>query len=797
MPAPAAAAAAAAAADRSPPAAAAASAAGTAPHPPAKQLPYTVAALPSPAPSPPPLVLAAAAAEALSASTARDAPALCAKTTTAFAATATPTKQPQQPNPHSPPPPPATAVATKATRENVDRVVRADTTADLLRLWSYPVETHHVPVPCPSGARPLLLTLFRVPNPRFGTTRFASAASSTSADAPPKPCPLPTVLLWPGLGVDSSVFACAPDGPHANLATVLADAGKDVWLANARGSRYATPTGAGAGGGSDGSNDRIGGDSAAAAASVDEIVARDVVAVVRYVKRVTGRETLSWVGFSQGALVGLAALSVVEELEGVVDVFVGLAPAIKPPKPNSTLMNSLLSAFGPEGLYALLGRGRFLEIGRQIRPYLPASVYARLIDGAFKLLFDWDVARVGDRDRKTALYRHVFSGCSVRNVVHWCQNMHDAAATSFSHYNSGRGGASAAAASSASAVLLGLATAATAASNTTNAAFQPSQPAKYPLKHIQTTPLHIFFGTRDTFTDPAHAREHLPRAATIEMVEGYAHLDFLWATDIGVKVWPRVLEVLGEAAERGRRREVERERVETEVLEREEKVKKEKVGGGVGKGVRFREEAEEVVVRGEEECEDEDVEEEGSSGAFLEDLELEDGVSGVWRVPSDEYDDDDDYDDQSDGDDYDGGVDGAFVRHVGDDGIVFGRGRTGGGGGGGGRRSREVVVDDPSVVELEEYTDDDDDDEEHEDGNGGKNEGFSLPAVAAAAEDYGAFGAFGAYGAYGANEDEEDHRGGAGGVSSAREFLRMVRGEVDGEEEEDAGWGGIGRVSSE
>ncbi|KAJ3024445.1 UNVERIFIED_CONTAM: hypothetical protein HDU68_008154 [Siphonaria sp. JEL0065] len=132
------------------------------------------------------------------------------------------------------------------------------------------------------------MRVWRIPNARHGTTRYSE----------PKPTKLPGVILWHGLGLSASSWVCNPSSRvHSNLAFLLADSGFDVWLVDGRGVI----------------SDKKG-KQTSWNFSIDEIGYLDVPSVVDYVLGATGRESVSFIGFSQGTAAAFAALSISEEL---------------------------------------------------------------------------------------------------------------------------------------------------------------------------------------------------------------------------------------------------------------------------------------------------------------------------------------------------------------------------------------------------------------------------------------------------------------------------------------------------
>ena len=65
-------------------------------------------------------------------------------------------------------------------------------------------------------------------------------------------------------------------------------------------------------------------------------------------------------------------------------------------------------------------------------------------------------------------------------------------------------------------------------------------PSRYPLESI-CTPVVVFYGAQDTLCDPAYTRRHLGKRMVAEhCVEGYEHLDFLFAHDASQRVFPLI-----------------------------------------------------------------------------------------------------------------------------------------------------------------------------------------------------------------------------------------------------------------
>ena len=68
-------------------------------------------------------------------------------------------------------------------------------------------------------------------------------------------------------------------------------------------------------------------------------------------------------------------------------------------------------------------------------------------------------------------------------------------------------------------------------------------PPEYPLKQIKT-PLVLFEGTADSLQDAS--LKQLPSLVGKHFVEGYEHLDFIWAESVGEMVWPLIINYLNQ-----------------------------------------------------------------------------------------------------------------------------------------------------------------------------------------------------------------------------------------------------------
>ncbi|KAJ3235892.1 cholesterol esterase [Chytriomyces hyalinus] len=350
-------------------------------------------------------------------------------------------------------------VPAKVDRKLAIKIANMKSAKEIIVDRNYPCEEHDV-----ISSDSALVKLFRIPNRRGGSTRYVGL----------EPTPTPAVLLWHGLGLTAACWVCNPHpDPHANFGFLLADSGFDVWLVNGRGVIVKDHL-------KHAKKDK------AWDFSIDEIGYLDVPAVVDYILRCTRRPNLSFVGFSQGTAAALTALSVNEQLNKKINVFIGLGPSVQPSRPENKLIHYLMQVLGPSSIYHILGNEQFLGAAQHIIQYLPAHV------------------------------SHSFNGLPVKNVVQWFQIIEKQ--NSLHHY----------------AKKARVFTFTDSASETS---------VKYPLKHISTN-IHLFAGELDNLCDITHGKVHLPPQTKLTYIPGYNHLDLIWDKGAKTKVWDLILPIL-------------------------------------------------------------------------------------------------------------------------------------------------------------------------------------------------------------------------------------------------------------
>ena len=120
-----------------------------------------------------------------------------------------------------------------------------------------------------------------------------------------------------------------PFYPFINLVFV----GFDVWLGNNRGNKYSKKSI------HHGPNSTKFWDY-----SIDDFAWHDIPDTIQYIINATKAASISYVGFSQGTAQAFAALSIHPQLNEKVNVFIALAPAMRPPGLAPTIVDGLMKA---------------------------------------------------------------------------------------------------------------------------------------------------------------------------------------------------------------------------------------------------------------------------------------------------------------------------------------------------------------------------------------------------------------------------------------------------------------------
>ncbi|OBA21034.1 alpha/beta-hydrolase [Metschnikowia bicuspidata var. bicuspidata NRRL YB-4993] len=307
------------------------------------------------------------------------------------------------------------------------------------------------------------------------------------------------VYMHHGLLMCSEIWVTMLDREN-NLPFVLYDLGYDVWFGNNRGNKYSQKH-----------MTRPLNSEAFWNFSIDEFALFDIPDSINFILEETGKQHLTYIGFSQGTAQAFASVSVNPELTKKIDKIIAISPATTPHGLYSKFLDILLKS-SPKMLFLLFSRKALLPSvvfwGRIMYP----PFFNTSIDLSNYLLFYWKAENI-DKIQKLCSYAHLYSTTSVKTVVHWFQIMQ---LKNFQMYHD-----------------------ATSGMNSLN-------PISYPLSNI-SIPIHLIYGDSDSLVDIDVMKSQLPAETThTHKIANHEHLDNLWGRDVSETVFPLVLAALGE-----------------------------------------------------------------------------------------------------------------------------------------------------------------------------------------------------------------------------------------------------------
>jgi len=360
--------------------------------------------------------------------------------------------------------------------------------SELIKAKGYSEEDHYAITP--DG---FILGLQRITGPRY------SQGSANSSK--------PVVLLQHGL-LDNSITWVILEPIIESLGFILADQGYDVWLSNVRGNTYSTQ--------------HISLKPSQAefwAWSFDEMAQYDLPTVINYILGVTGQKKLSYVGHSQGTIMGFMGFEN-PAVASKVNVFVALAPVAWVHHSKSTLLN-VLAAFDVDELFVMFGVHDFMPDSALLSKLLPGLCKTTpfVCDNVLGLITGWDTKNLNN-SRIPVIVAHEPSGTSVQNIIHWVQLMKR---DNFEKFDFG-------------------------SKKKNEEHYNQTSPPLYNPSAV-SVPTAIFYGDDDDLADPTdvkHLLSLLPNVVYVNEQPTYAHLDFTWGVSSFTKIYPDVVRIINQ-----------------------------------------------------------------------------------------------------------------------------------------------------------------------------------------------------------------------------------------------------------
>jgi len=298
------------------------------------------------------------------------------------------------------------------------------------------------------------------------------------------------------------------NSPEESLGFILADAGFDVFLGNVRGNTYSNR------------NKYHSIDSAAFwnLVDFDYMISIDLPTMINNTLQLTGQKTLTYIGHSQGTIMGFGAFPLQPELAAKVNIFIALAPVAFVSHQTSLVLTYMADLGAVEwliyfGYKEFLPEDWFLEL---LAGTLCKDIPFACADVVF-LLCGFDRSNL-NYTRLPLYMDHTPAGTSVRNMQHWSQQV---LSGKFAMFDYGEAG------------------------NLVH--YKQKTPPEYRPQDMVKPPVAFFTGSRDDLADPTDVLQLLSvlpesnKPVLLNNQQKYEHLDFTWGVDAHVLIYPDVV----------------------------------------------------------------------------------------------------------------------------------------------------------------------------------------------------------------------------------------------------------------
>ncbi|VVC99089.1 unnamed protein product [Leptidea sinapis] len=300
-------------------------------------------------------------------------------------------------------------------------------------------------------------------------------------------------------------------GPHKSLAYMLSDAGFEVWLGNARGSKY--------------SRKHVSKHPAQDdfwSYSIDEVALHDLPAMIDYVLRTSEHENLYYVGHSQGNTAIFALTAARPEYNDKIVMMHALSPMVYMSRVRSPLLRMLTpnSPFYKQ-LKDHIGEGE-MKFNKELVHTVGGSMCENEI-GCKYLCSNPNFIVTGmdptnmEIDLIPVILGHSQPGVSTRQIQHYAQT---AASDEFRKYNHGV--------------------------DVNKAVYGSEIPPKYNMSNVKV-PVVLYYSDEDWLAHPVDVerlRQELPNVKESYRIpeEHFSNMDFQFSTKSSKTVYPKVLE---------------------------------------------------------------------------------------------------------------------------------------------------------------------------------------------------------------------------------------------------------------
>ncbi|KAH3743635.1 abhydrolase associated lipase [Pelomyxa schiedti] len=304
-------------------------------------------------------------------------------------------------------------------------------------------------------------------------------------------------------------------GSKRSLAVHLAKAGLDVWLMNSRATyplhKFLSAK-----------------DPRFWDWGLDELGHFDVPAAISFIKQTTSHAKVAYIGHSQGAAQAFVALQSHPLLANDISVLVGLAPAVFVHPPPQWIVKHLLARMNVTLVRILFGHQSFIPLMLTIQRYSSAAFFGNLAYLVFNYLFSWNDNR-WQRWRRPTYFQFTPVAVSSRLVGHW-----------FTNLRNGR--------------LCKLRTPV----NYSKAISSDEVDSVTALENYQFRNVNcnvaIFHAGNDSLVDSQSLAKAIKEQSTGKIIhytdlEGYSHMDVVWAKDAPQRVFSPIVQLISQGSE--------------------------------------------------------------------------------------------------------------------------------------------------------------------------------------------------------------------------------------------------------
>ena len=254
--------------------------------------------------------------------------------------------------------------------------------------------------------------------------------------------------------------------------------------------------------------------------SFDEHAKYDFPAMIDYVLNTTGQSQLFYVGYSQGSMMAFAGLSQNPQLQSKIKMFFGLAPVSRLRNVNLATRTMASWAARLRLLFKLFG----------IKQFYPSSKWTKVLQNTIcwwmpkfcktvMTVITGQDRRYLNETRLPVYVSHTPAGTSTKNMLQYFQFVNSELFRMFDY-----------------------------GERKNMIRYDSKVPPDYDLRKV-TLPTVMVSGSQDTLSSPQDVQwtiSQLPNLVEHFEIEGYNHLDFMWATNAGEALNKRLIKIAKE-----------------------------------------------------------------------------------------------------------------------------------------------------------------------------------------------------------------------------------------------------------